>query len=79
MLKPTKSSRFFSVKSFFSGFKNNLLGMVGFAKEGPLSRKGKEVFNDRINAEREIAVKVAARKAAKAAQAGKEGGDLKAR
>jgi hypothetical protein len=41
MLKPTKSSRFFSVKSFFSGFKNNLLGMVGFAKEGPLSKKGK--------------------------------------
>jgi hypothetical protein len=41
MLKPTKSSRFFSIKSFYAGFKNNLLGMVGFAKEGPLSRKGK--------------------------------------
>jgi hypothetical protein len=39
-----------------------------------------EVFNDRIHAEREIAAKVAARKAAKAAQAGsKEADGFKAR
>eukprot|EP00967_Tisochrysis_lutea_P139153 scaffold252322_cov40-Tisochrysis_lutea.AAC.1 len=41
MVKPSKSSRFFSFKSFIAGFRNNFLGMVGFVKEGPLSRKGK--------------------------------------
>ncbi len=38
MLKPTKSSKFFSVKSFFAGFKNNLLGMFGFIAEGRKSK-----------------------------------------
>jgi len=66
MVKPSKSSRFFSFKSFIAGFRNNFLGMVGFVKEGPLSRKGKENFSERINAERELAAKVAARKAARA-------------
>ena len=74
MVKGKKSSRFFSVRSFFDGFKNNILGqagsanrsressaasracgvhigMVGFVKEGPLSRKGRENFNQRISAE----------------------------
>jgi hypothetical protein len=37
------------------------------------------VFNDRINAERDIAAKVAARKAAKAEQAGGEGENFRAR
>jgi len=69
MLEPKKASRFFSARSFFDGFRNNLLGMVGFVKEGPLSRKGKKVFNDRIEAERLLQEKVAARKAAKKAAA----------
>ena len=67
MVKPTKkSSRFFSVVSFFSGFKNNLLGMVGFVRTG--AREGKN-FNHRISQEEELKAMVAARKAAKAAAA----------
>jgi len=38
MVQTAKASTFFSIKSFFAGFRNNVLGMVGFVKEG---RKGK--------------------------------------
>ena len=80
MVKGKKSSRFFSVRSYFDGFKNNILGqagsanrsressaasracgvhvgMVGFVKEGPLSRKGRENFNQRISAEQACAAR----------------------
>lgn len=67
MVKGKKSSRFFSVRSFFDGFKNNILGMVGFVKEGPLSRKGRENFNQRISAEQELLERAKARKAAREA------------
>ena len=62
--KTKKASRFFSIKSFFAGFKNNLLGMVGFVRAG---RKEKEAFNDRMSEEQRIKELVAAKKAAKAA------------
>ena len=62
--KTKKASRFFSIKSFFAGFKNNLLGMVGFVRAG---RKEKEAFNDRMSEEHRIKELVAAKKAAKAA------------
>ena len=65
--KTKKASRFFSIKSFFAGFKNNLLGMVGFVRAG---RKEKEAFNDRMSEEQRIKELVAAKKAAKAAGAG---------
>jgi len=68
MVETKKSTAFFSLSSFISGFKNNALGMVGFVKEGI---KGKKNFEDRINKEKELMAQVAARKAAKAAQEGK--------
>ncbi|CAB9512567.1 expressed unknown protein [Seminavis robusta] len=42
--KTTSSGTFFSVKSFFMGFYNNLLGMVGFVK---YRRNAKENWNER--------------------------------
>jgi hypothetical protein len=63
MVKSKKSSRFFPFTSFISGAKNNILGMVGFVREG---RKSRDAFNDRMNFEEELAAKVAAKKAAKA-------------
>ena len=65
--KTKKASRFFSIKSFFAGFNNNLLGMVGFVRAG---RKEKEAFNDRMSEEQRIKELVAAKKAAKAAGGG---------
>merc|ERR1719482_2291085 len=38
MAKSKKASRFFSVRSFFDGFKNNVLGMVGFVVQGKKSK-----------------------------------------
>jgi len=64
--KGKKSSRFFSFRSFIAGARNNLLGMVGFVKEG---RKSGNRFNERIDAEKELMAQVAARKAAKEAAA----------
>ena len=56
MVKPTKkSSRFFSFTSFIAGFKNNLLGMVGFVRTG--ASEGKN-FNARIDGEKELMAKV---------------------
>ena len=63
MAKVKKSTRFFSFTSFIAGFRNNLLGMLGFVRDG---RKSGGAFKDRIDAEAELARKVAERKAAKA-------------
>ena len=65
MIKTAKSSRFYSFKSIITGLKNNVLGMVGFVREG---RRSKAAFNDRINAEKELLEKVRAKKAAREAQ-----------
>jgi len=51
MIETKKSTAFFSFSSFISGFRNNLLGMVGFVKEGI---KGKKNFQDRISKEEEL-------------------------
>jgi hypothetical protein len=62
MAKSKKASSFFSVRSFFDGFKNNLLGMVGFAVQG---KKSKQVFNERMQREADLKAAVAAKKLAK--------------
>jgi len=70
MIKTAKSSRFYSFKSIIAGAKNNLLGMVGFVREG---RRSKNNFKDRIDAEAELLEKAKARKAARlAAEQGKQ-------
>jgi hypothetical protein len=69
MVGPTeKSSRFFSLRSFYKGFKNNLMGMGGFVRG---RRAAKENWQDRMSEEELIAQKVAERKAARAKAAGK--------
>ena len=64
MIKTAKSSRFYSFKSIIAGARNNLLGMVGFVREG---RKSERNFNHRIDAEKELLEKAKARKAARLA------------
>jgi len=66
MVKTKKSSRFFSVRSFFAGFKNNLLGMVGFARTG-LGRQESDNFKQRLETEAKILELAKAKKAARAA------------
>lgn len=53
-------------RSFIAGARNNILGMVGFVREG---RKSGNRFNERINAEKVLMAKVAAKRAAKEAAA----------
>jgi hypothetical protein len=60
--KSKKASRFFSFRSFVAGAKNNILGMIGFVREG---RKSQGNFKDRLAKEAEIERLVAERKAAK--------------
>ena len=64
MIKTAKSSRFYSFKSIIAGAKNNLLGMVGFVREG---RKSKDAFKHRIDSEKELLEAAKARKAARMA------------
>jgi len=63
------ATKFFSVTSFFSGFKNNLIGMVGFVTTRRLVKKN---FDERMEYEDMLAKKVAEKKAAKAAKEGKK-------
>jgi len=65
MKKGKKSSRFFSIRSFYDGARNNILGMIGFVKEG---RKSKDAFEERIDNEKKLMEEVARRKALKKAQ-----------
>jgi len=65
MTEINQSSKFFSLSSFKAGFMNNFYGMVGFVKS---SAKGDKNFAVRMSAEEELKAKVAARKAAKAAE-----------
>ena len=64
MVKPKKSSKFFSFTSYIAGARNNILGMVGFVREG---RKSRERFRERIEAEEELKRRIAERKAQKKA------------
>lgn len=50
--KVVSSGKFFSVKSFFMGFWNNLLGMAGFVRD---KRRAKKNYKERI--EKEDAIK----------------------
>lgn len=68
MANSKKSSAFFSFKSFIAGAKNNILGMVGFVKEGFGSNE-KSKFDDRISWEDDLDNRVKIRKAAKIAAA----------
>ena len=60
MVQTKKASRFFSIRSFIAGFRNNLLGMVGFVREG---RKSQNRFEERMDDERRIMELAAAKKA----------------
>mmetsp|Transcript_23904 Transcript_23904/g.70565 ORF Transcript_23904/g.70565 Transcript_23904/m.70565 type:complete len:224 (-) Transcript_23904:340-1011(-) len=62
--KSTSSGTFFSVKSFFKGFWNNLLGMAGFVRD---RRKAKKNWEEREEYEDTLAQMVAEKKAARAA------------
>mmetsp|Transcript_14635 Transcript_14635/g.21620 ORF Transcript_14635/g.21620 Transcript_14635/m.21620 type:complete len:232 (-) Transcript_14635:84-779(-) len=62
--KSKSSGKFFSVKSFFMGFYNNLIGMVGFVTT---RRAAKKNYQERMEYEDLIAQKTAAKKAARAA------------
>lgn len=62
--KSTSSGKFYSVKSFFMGFYNNLLGMVGFVLT---RRAANRNLDERLEFEKMIAEKAAAKKAAKEA------------
>ena len=64
MKKSKKASRFFSFRSFIAGAKNNILGMVGFVREG---RKSKGAFSERLQREEDILALAAAKRAARLA------------
>lgn len=72
--KRKSSGKFYSVKSFFMGFYNNLLGMVGFVLT---RRQAKRNFDERMEFE-ELVLKLAQeKKAAKAKAADEEIAKLK--
>ena len=52
-------------RSFVAGAKNNILGMVGFVREG---RKSKGAFQERMDIEKDILARAAAKKAARIAK-----------
>jgi hypothetical protein len=54
-------------RSFLAGFKNNLLGMVGFVREG---RKSKGAFDERMQREQKIRELAAAKRAERDASSG---------
>lgn len=63
--KKSNSGKFYSVRSFFMGFYNNILGMIGFVKDRRLAKRN---YNERIEYEAMIAKKAAAKKAARDAE-----------
>ena len=63
--KGRSSGKFYSVRSFFMGFYNNVLGMIGMVTT---RRAAKKNFSDRIEYEDMVAKKTAERKAEKLKQ-----------
>jgi hypothetical protein len=63
--KSASSGKFFSVRSFFMGFWNNLLGMVGFVKS---RRDAKRSWNERKEYEELIKLKALEKKRAREQQ-----------
>ncbi len=62
--KGRSSGKFYSVRSFFMGFYNNVLGMIGFVKDRRLARRS---LNERLEYEELIAKKAAEKRAAREA------------
>lgn len=60
--KGRSSGKFYSVRSFFMGFYNNVLGMIGFVKDRRLARRN---YNERIEYEDRIAKLAAEKRAAR--------------
>ena len=69
--KVVSSGKFFSVKSFFLGFWNNLLGMGGFVRD---RRKAKKNWQERMDNEDAIKKLTEEKKRKKAEAAAKAGG-----
>jgi ferredoxin len=65
--KSTSSGTFFSIKSFFMGFWNNFLGMIGFVK---YRRAAKKSWDERREYEDMVAQKTAEKKLKRAASGG---------
>eukprot|EP00429_Kryptoperidinium_foliaceum_P105355 CAMPEP_0176235188 /NCGR_PEP_ID=MMETSP0121_2-20121125/26708_1 /TAXON_ID=160619 /ORGANISM="Kryptoperidinium foliaceum, Strain CCMP 1326" /LENGTH=132 /DNA_ID=CAMNT_0017574599 /DNA_START=370 /DNA_END=768 /DNA_ORIENTATION=- len=65
--KSTSSGTFFSIKSFFMGFWNNLLGMLGFVK---FRRAAKKNWEERKEYEDLVAQKTREKKLKRAAAGG---------
>jgi len=61
--KARSSGKFYSVRSFFMGFYNNVLGMFAFVKTRGAAKKN---YNERLEYEDLIAKRTAEKKAAKA-------------
>lgn len=72
--KTTSSGKFYSVKSFFMGFYNNLLGMVGFVLTRRQTRKN---YDERIEFEAMVAKKAKEKKEARAKARAEEQANLK--
>lgn len=72
--KTTSSGTFFSIRSFFMGFWNNVLGMLGFFK---FRKKANENWDERRSYEDLVAQKALEKKLARqrAAEASKNGGN----
>lgn len=62
--KGRSSGKFYSVRSFFMGFYNNVLGMIGFVRDRRLARRN---YNERIEYEDLVAKMAAEKKAAREA------------
>ena len=64
--KGRSSGKFYSVRSFFMGFYNNVLGMIGFVRDRRLARRN---YDERIEYEDLIARKAAEKRAVREAAA----------
>lgn len=66
--KVVSSGKFFSVKSFFLGFWNNLLGMVGFVRDRRKARKNWQERMDNEDAIRKLTEEKRRKRAEEAAK-----------
>lgn len=63
--KSTSSGKFYSVRSFFMGFYNNALGMIGFVKT---RRESKKNWQDRLEYEELVRIKTLEKKSARSTE-----------
>lgn len=71
--KSTSSGKFYSVKSFFMGFYNNVVGMFGFVKQRKAAKKN---WEERQEYEHLVKVLTAEKKAARLAMEAQEAEEL---